>query len=94
CAACGQTVSCAQWQFDKMITCRQPKVNPIIYNKYGCNCVFYGAYIPKDQIDQCCVMHLKCYQYVRDVQECSDDKSVPYNKEYNYVCSAKTIICP
>lgn len=52
CVVCGDSPPRALWQFGQMITCVQPKVNPFVYNNYGCYCGFSGSGSPKDHIDQ------------------------------------------
>ncbi|KAM9475927.1 acidic phospholipase A2 1-like [Clarias gariepinus] len=76
-----------------MITCTQPKVNPFIYNNYGCYCGFSGSGSPRDQIDQCCVVHDKCYENARKLPECFGFLNLPYFKVYNFSYSVKNISC-
>ncbi|KAF7694821.1 phospholipase A2 [Silurus meridionalis] len=91
--ACAETPPRALWQFGNMITCMQPGVNPLIYNNYGCYCGFSGSGSPIDQIDQCCMVHDKCYETARKLPECPSIVDLPYVKVYKYNCSDKIITC-
>ncbi|XP_053360653.1 phospholipase A2-like [Clarias gariepinus] len=93
CVACGETFLPRQWQFSELITCTQPKVNPSIYNDYGCYCGFSASGSPKDQIDQCCAFHEKCYEKIRKLPKFSGFLRRPFFKKYDFSCSDKTIIC-
>ncbi|GAA6083302.1 phospholipase A2 [Tachysurus ichikawai] len=93
CVVCGEFQPRALWQFGKMITCVQPNVDPFIYNNYGCYCGFSGSGSPIDQIDQCCLLHDKCYENARKHPDCPGLANLPYVKVYNFSCSDKTITC-
>ncbi|KAF5895833.1 phospholipase A2-like, partial [Clarias magur] len=93
CVASGETMPRILWQFGQLITCTQPKVNPSIYDYYGCYCGVSGSGAPKDQIDQCCAVHDMCYDSARKLPECSAYTYQPFIKGYFFSCSAKTVTC-
>ncbi|XP_037537161.1 phospholipase A2, minor isoenzyme-like [Nematolebias whitei] len=93
CVVGGATVPKAMWQFGKMMKCAQPDVNPLAYNNYGCWCGFGGTGTPVDEVDECCLLHDKCYEASRKVPGCTSLSDLPYIIVYDYTCSNTQVKC-
>lgn len=93
CVVSGAVLPRALWQFGKMMWCAQPGVSPLLYNDYGCWCGFGGTGTPRDEVDQCCQVHDKCYEKSRKTPGCTAVADLPYVLVYDYTCSNQQVTC-
>ncbi|CEF59731.1 Phospholipase A2 [Strongyloides ratti] len=81
----------ALWNLNMMAEC-ELGYSAFIYNNYGCWCGAGGSGKPIDGIDECCMMHDKCYDAAIYGKVCYD---VPYEylDDYSWNCNDHVANC-